>query len=102
MDKKWTKDTIKEMLERNPKAVTKGVLAIYRNQTRDEQSTQSTNHNNGIGFTGADAGILSSFAEQLLNGRNLSTKQFAIAQKKIMKYAGQLARIANGELLGAA
>ena len=101
-DKKWTKEEIKSLLERNTKAVSNGVLAIYRNQTRDEQCTQSTNHNNGIGFTGADAGILSSFAEQLLKGRNLSQKQFVIAQKKITKYAGQLARIANGELQGAA
>ena len=102
MDKKWTKEEIKDLLGRNAKAVTNGVLAIYRNQTRDEQCTQSTNHNNGIGFSGADAGILSSFAEQLLRGQNLSEKQMVIARKKIMKYAGQLARMANGELRGAA
>lgn len=98
MDKKWTKDEIKEMLERNPKAVTRGLLAIYKNQTMDEQLSQSTHYHNGIGFTGADAEILSSFAEQLKRGRNLSYKQFEMAKKKMVKYAGQLARIANGEL----
>ena len=74
---------------------TRALLAIYRNQTVDEQMTGETVEDNGIGFTGTDANILSSFAEQVQNGRTLSVKQLVILNKKIGKYAGQLIRMAN-------
>ena len=91
----YTKDQIKQMLATRDVAVTKGVLAIYAYQTAVEQSAEATNEDNGVGFNGADAPILSSFAKQLQQGRTLSAKQMAIAKKKIMKYAGQLCKIAN-------
>lgn len=95
----YNKDNIKAMLESNPKAVLRAIQAIYKYQTKDEQMTQDTHEINGVGFNGVDASILSSFAEQINRTGTLSTKQFAIAQKKIMKYAGQLAKISNQNLL---
>lgn len=91
----YTKQSIKAMLETNDKAVQRGVLAIYAYQTAAEQATEETNQDNGVGFNGADAPILSSFAKQLQKGWKLSEKQMAIARKKIVKYAGQLTKIAN-------
>jgi hypothetical protein len=70
-----------------------GVLRIFENQTADEQSCEETQDNNGIGFTGSDANILSSFAKQLQRGRSLSSKQMDILFKKMPKYAGQLERV---------
>jgi len=92
---------IKENLSINDKWVVSAVLAIYARQTAAEQSIESTVDANGIGFSGADGEILSSFAKQILefnSGRSrfrqpLSPKQFGMARKKIIKYAGQLLSI---------
>lgn len=89
---------IKSNLEINDKWVLRAVLAIYANQTHAEQNTESTQVDNGIGFNGLDAQILSSFAKQIIdfeNGKSrymspLSPKQMGIARRKITKYAGQL------------
>lgn len=91
----YTKEQIKTMLATRDIAVAKGVLAIFAYQTAVEQSAEATNQDNGVGFNGADAPILSSFAKQLLKGRTLSEKQMSIAKKKMAKYAGQLCKIAN-------
>lgn len=97
----YTKDQIKTMLQTRDIAVAKGVLAIYAYQTAIEQSSETTNQDNGVGFNGADAPILSSFAKQLQQGRTLSVKQLAIARKKMLKYAGQLVKIANSKEVAA-
>ena len=68
----------------------KALLRIYENQTTEEKASQSTIKYNGVGFTGQDATILSSFAEQFKKYGRLSDKQNAILLKKIGKYAGQL------------
>lgn len=94
----WTVEEIRTMLKTNPVAVKRGILAIFEYQTREEQNTDSTRIHNGVGFNAFDAEILSSFAKQLGQGRTLTQKQFSIAQKKMVKYAKQLTRIANGEM----
>ncbi len=93
--------------EQNIKAdqrwVEKAIVAIFEYQTSHEQTVETTEQNNGVGFTGADAFILSSFAKQIKAkgdrkielGQRLSAKQMAIATKKMGKYAGQLTRIVN-------
>lgn len=103
-DKVWTVEEIKDNLKTKDVWVTKGVVAIFDRQTADEQASEETKHHNGIGFNGVDGRIMSSFAKQINNFRPgkfntpLSKKQMEIARKKIMKYAGQLTKIANGEL----
>ena len=97
-NKVWSNEEIKEMLYFNPRAVERAVMAIFKLQTTDEKRFNKTNHNNGLGFNGVDAPILSSFAKWLNTGRHLSQKQMAIAKKKIIKYSGQLTKIANKEI----
>ena len=92
----WTKETIREKLKSDPRWILRGSVAIYRFQTDQERASEATLEDNGVGFNGVDAYIMSSFAEQVINGYTLSGKQLAIAQKKIVKYAGQLTKIANG------
>jgi hypothetical protein len=94
----WTKEEIKEMLGRNDKAVLRGLMAIYNLQTADEQALQATAHHNGVGFSGCDAELLSSFAVNYTKYGRLTEKQMAILRNKIKKYAGQLTKIANGEI----
>ena len=60
--KKWTKDEIKEKLANDGRWLVRGLLAIYDRQTADEKAVGATVEDNGIGFNGADAEILSSIA----------------------------------------
>jgi len=97
----WKKDEIKDKLLSGDRTwIERSVIAIFNKQTSMEQNVEATTQNNGVGFTGADAKILTSFAKQLLksNDRHLSVKQMVIAKKRIVKYAGQLAKIANKKI----
>lgn len=54
---------------------------------------------NGLGFSGTDAELLTSFAQQL-KGRNfLSQKQWQILFRRIPKYHKQITAICNAEKL---
>lgn len=98
----WTKDTIRAAIldttERGNKMIERSLIKLYQNQTTDEQLSLMTKHENGIGFNGTDAVILSSFAQwvekgaakNIPEGKRLSHKQREIARKKLPKYAGQL------------
>ena len=97
-DCKFKKDRIallKDKLGTNPQWAIKGCVRIHEYQTAEEQQMQATVEHNGVGFTGADGDILSSFAEQIHAGRVLSAKQMAILFKKMPKYAKQLDGIAQ-------
>lgn len=91
----WSKEEIKNLLNTSDKAVCRAVVAIYNKQTDCEKDCAETTDSNGVGFNGADANILSSFAEWILKRGYLTEKQMVIARKKMMKYAKQLADIAN-------
>jgi hypothetical protein len=93
--KVWTKQEIRTMLETNDVWVIRGMLAIFEYQTADEQAHGRTEYDNGVGFNGVDAEILTSFVEQYKARNFLSPKQIAIARKKMLKYAGQLVKIAK-------
>ena len=58
-----------------------------------------THEHNGVGFNGIDGGIMSSFSEFYKKTGFLTYKQMKIARKKMLKYAGQLTKIANGEVI---
>ena len=88
---------IRNKLGNDIRWATRGVLRIFENQTQDEQNTDQVIEQNGVGFNGVDAEILSSFAKQILNGRNLTQKQNAILLKAMPKYAKQLYQIANAK-----
>jgi hypothetical protein len=81
---------VKNQLSTNPAWAQRAIVKLWERQTVDEQATQNTGHNNGVGFNGTDAFILSSFAEQINKGRTLSPKQLAIAFRKLPKYSKQI------------
>jgi len=95
--KEWTKDEIKHLLETNDKMVSRSLVKLYECQTDDERSDGETHEHNGVGFNGIDSPFLSNIAQRALTGMALSKKQLAAARKALMKYAGQLAGIANAE-----
>jgi len=93
----WTADRVRQMLETNQTWLERGVLAIYARQTWDEQEAHSTHLNNGVGFNAADASYLSYIATWLLSGKKLSGSHLENTRRRMLKYAGQLARIANAK-----
>lgn len=90
----------KQNLGMNPQWAIRGLMRIYREQTENEKAIDRTEENNGVGFTGTDAEILSSFAKQVEKDTGkyplaLSPKQMAILFKRMPKYAGQLYRLTH-------
>lgn len=87
------------VLARTDKAATefvgRAVYALFERQTREEQNADMTVHHNGVGFSGCDAEILSSFAKFWKKTGFLTPKQAVIARKKLVKYRKQLAEIAE-------
>ena len=96
--KKELQEAIKAQITANNNQAVKAMLRIYEYQTVDEQSHECTAENNGVGFAGTDAYILTSFCKQYQKYGRLSDKQMSIVKQKIGKYAGQLMNhaIANG------
>lgn len=93
--KKATQEFVKFKLSTDAVWAKKALIAIYDNQTDDEVNNMCTSSLNGIGFTGADAEILTSFALQLQRRGSLSVKQMEILMKKIKKYWKQIIAISD-------
>ncbi len=95
----YTKEYIADKIQNCDAWLNRAIIAIYKFQTVNEQETETTNLNNGHGFTAADAPFMSGLAKWLLGGkyRKLSDKQKFVARKRMAKYAGQLLRIAKGQ-----
>lgn len=91
----WTKEAIKEKMIADDRWTIRGLVAIYNRQTDDEKNDGLTKHENGIGFNGVDSAILSDMARQYVERKFLTNRQIVIVRKKMLKYAGQLANIAN-------
>lgn len=104
---------MKQMVATSDRWMLKALLTIYEYQTSSEQASEMTSQHNGVGFTGIDGGILSSFAKQLIRRgvpalleakeevtatRFLSPKQIPILRKKMPKYAKQLVQIADSKV----
>lgn len=93
--KVWTKEEVLDKLLKDDKWLERGILAIFNKQTFEEQRADSTLENNGVGFNGADAHIMSYMANYLKQGNHLSGRFLIQARHKMAKYSGQLAKIAN-------
>lgn len=92
---KAAKEQLQALIDANDKAVYRAILLIYDRQTEAEKSTMSTLADNGIGFSGCDAELLSSFASQLRDRGWLTTNQLPFARRKIRKYWKQLWQLAE-------
>lgn len=87
---------VKQKLSSDRKWATKALVRIYNeNQTADEKFSNSTFYDNGIGFSGADGELLSSFAKQFIQRKSLSEKQMALVMKKMPKYWNQVVYMAD-------
>lgn len=77
-------------LDTNPKSVMWALLAVYANQTADEQVVEATKHNNGRGFTGSDAPFMSSVAKKAQQYGSLTERQVMFTRKNLYKYWRQI------------
>ena len=93
------KEFIQEKLSSNPKWAKHALLKIFEFQTAEEQEQEATHEHNGVGFTGIDGEILSSFAKQLTNKGYLSPKQMTLLFKKMPKYWRQIISISDEKKL---
>jgi hypothetical protein len=96
MEKIWDNNEIEQLLKSNDIAVVRALMAIYNNQTSEEKVSCGTFVNNGIGFNAFDVHYLTPYINILLKGGKLNLHQIQYVRKKIIKYKGQLCKIANG------
>ena len=75
----------------------RGLLVIYRSQTKDEQADHSTKWCNRVGFTAYDAKVLSPLAQHLERCGWLSPRQMGVVFRKMPHYARQLVDIARAK-----
>lgn len=100
--KKDTLAFVKNKLATDQVWAVKALIRIFQeNQTADEQVSQTTSHDNGIGFTGVDAQFLSSLAQNYLRYGRLSEKQMSFVYRKMPKYAGQVIKMSDAAKLDA-
>ena len=93
------KNFLKNKLGNDPRWAKHALLKIFEFQTAEEQDSEHTYFHNGVGFTGADGEILTSFAKQLQRKGFLSPKQMALVFKKMPKYWKQVLTISDEEKL---
>lgn len=101
----WTPESIRQLLLTNDRAVVQACLALYERQLADEKAANQTRHRNGVGFNAADAHALSNIAKigirsgvsaaLTLISPNTISDPIGMLRKRILKYCGQLADIAN-------
>ncbi len=90
MSKKDMIEQLRHRLASNDRWALRALIRIYQNQTADEQCREATIERNGIGFTGPDAEILTSFARQYQRRGGLSERQMIILRRRIPAYARQI------------
>ena len=106
----WTREEIEALLARSDAAVLRAIIVIYQKQTADEQKSHITRNVNGVGFSSPDASRGTFHAQYLIKFPDYSHpfvkekilpcwKEIRKNNKmRIMKYAKQLANIANNNV----
>lgn len=98
-----TKDWLSAKIAENPtKVIGRALVAIFNRQTADERNRNTTQNNNGVGFTQGDARIGCIGAKYFLKHGTLEDWQLKIwlmpngkGQPRIVKYSNQLNEIAK-------
>jgi hypothetical protein len=94
-EKKWTAAEIKAKLLADDKWLYHGIKALYARQTDQEKNNGVTQEDNSVGFNGPDSIRMSRHARTLAKIGVLLWEDKMDARKRMLKYAGQLAKIAN-------
>ena len=81
-----------QITEKSDQAI-KALLRLHEYQTTSEQITRDTHVMNGVGFSKADAKVLTSLVNFHKKTGFLTPKQKKLLQHRIGKYAGQLVNL---------
>lgn len=81
---------VKNKLETDQRWQYRALVVLYQRQTDSEQVDKKSKIQNGVGFTGPDATILTSFAQFFEKNGFLTGKQQVILNHKIVKYSKQI------------
>jgi len=92
---KWNEAKIRKLLNENPLAVERAILAIYDRQTADEKATSDTRHHNARGFSAAHAKRGSYYGRWIRSGRHLSGHHVQKAREIALHYVSQLLLVAQ-------
>jgi hypothetical protein len=90
MATKYTKEEIKTSLANDPRWIERGLIVLYERQTMDEQETEETRHENGVGFNSSDARYLTYCSKFVLSGQHLSGKHLEKVKRMLPKYWKQI------------
>lgn len=85
---------IKSMIAVDERWALRALKVVYDNQTSDEQVRRTTKESNGIGFTQADARLMTVFAK-LLETRGLTDNQILQVKLRMPKYWKQILEASN-------
>lgn len=96
---KQIKAYIKHQLTTDRSWTLASLIKVLQNQTIDELRTDSTRYNNDIGFTAADAHILTQLAKYYEMQGQLTLKQLEILFDRMPKYWKQVKDVSNPNVL---
>ena len=88
--KTWTREEIEHMIDTNPRAVERAMVALLERQTADERQAPGARHHNRKGFSGHTARLGTYYARWVLSGRHLTGKHLASARKCCLIHSQQL------------
>lgn len=94
----WSREEINDLLDRNPRAVERGIIRLFIRQEATERSQGQTVKQNGIGFNAFWASSGTYYARWLLSGKRLSGGHLEKARKCCKVHSAQLTAYANGEI----
>ena len=93
MSDKELEALFRQKLAENPKWARRALLALYDEQTEEEQEDPTIHQSNGRGFSPNDQEFLTSLAQQARREETFSAKQLGWLHTLLPKYAKQLVKI---------
>jgi len=86
----YTKEQIKENLSKNPKWIERALVVLHNLQTTEEQITNETIKENGVGFNSSDSRYLSYCSKWVKSGKHLNEKHLQKCGQRLPKYWKQI------------
>ena len=82
--------SIVNLINTNDRAVVRGLVVLFGEQTLDEQKAEDTRHTNRRGFRADHASYGSKYAKKALRGEALTEKEVAWGRRTLVRYRWQL------------
>jgi hypothetical protein len=92
----WNESDIVTLLNTRRDVFEAAIVTLFvKGQTADEQVSDTTRHENKVGFSAADAKRMSFLAKFLQSGGHLRTETIQKYMPRVVKYRKQLVSLAN-------